>query len=168
MKRNLTLRSAIFLGHLLAVSSLHSQSYPYCAQYSDGSSLDCSFSTLSMCNQSVSGVGGVCILNPRGPGASTAGAGPPPFNATYVPQPPIQSSGPVALPSAPRQCNPVIDGTYCATAGGAASQSIAPIQSLSSDLAVGTDPPATLGAITFNSDGTNCIALFRRMSCGGP
>jgi hypothetical protein len=168
LKRNLTLRSAIFLGHLLAVSSLHAQSYPYCAQYSDGSSLDCSFSTLSMCNQSVSGVGGVCIFNPRGPGASTAGAGPPPFNATYVPLPPIQSSGPVALPSAPRQCNPVIDGTYCASAGSAASQSIAPIQSLSSDLAVGTDPPATLGAITFNSDGTNCIALFRRMSCGGP
>ena len=107
-----------------------------------------------MCNQSVSGVGGICILNPRAPGAPR----------------PIQqrSSGPLALPSAPRQCNPVVDGTYCATAGGAASQAIAPIQSLSGDLAVGTDPPATLGAITFNSDGTNCIALFRRMSCGGP
>jgi HdeA/HdeB family len=61
-----------------------------------------------------------------------------------------------------------VDGTYCATAGGAASPSIPPIQSFSSDLAIGTDPPATLGAITFNSDGTNCIALFRRMSCGGP
>ena len=65
-------------------------------------------------------------------------------------------------------CNPVIDGTYCATAGAAPPPSIAPIQSLSSDLAVGSDPPATLGAITFNSNGTNCIALFRRMSCGGP
>jgi hypothetical protein len=115
-------------------------------------------------------VGGICILNPRAPGPSAADAGPPPFNATYLPPPPIQqrSSGPLALPSAPSQCNPVVDGTYCATAGGAASQAIAPIQSLSSDLAVGTDPPATLGAITFNSDGTNCIALFRRMSCGGP
>jgi hypothetical protein len=162
------LRSAILLGYLLMVSSLHAQTDPYCAQYSDGSSLDCSFSTLSMCNQSVSGVGGICILNPRGPGPSAAGAGPPPFNSTYVPPPPIQqqSSAPVAFPSAQRQCNPVIDGTYCATAGGAAST--APMQSLSSDLAVGTDPPATLGAITFSSDGTNCIALFRRMSCGGP
>lgn len=165
----MTMRSAILFGYLLLVSPLHAQSYPYCAQYSDGSSLDCSFSTLSMCNQSVSGVGGICIHNPRGSGASAAGGGPPPFNTTYVPPPPIQqqSSGPVALPSAPRQCNPVVDGTYCATAGAAAAQSIAPIQSLSSDLAIGTDPPATLGAITFNSDGTNCIALFRRMSCGG-
>jgi hypothetical protein len=162
------MRSAILFGCLLIVSPLRAQSYPYCAQYSDGSSLDCSFSTLSTCNQSVSGVGGICILDPRGPSALATGAGPPPFNATYVP-PPIQqqSSVPVELPSAPRQCNPVVDGTYCATARGGASQSIAPIQSLSSDLAIGTDPPATLGAITFNSDGTNCIALFRRMSCGG-
>ena len=46
-------------------SSLHAQggfpTYPYCAQYSDGTSLDCSFSTLSMCYQSVTGLGGVCI-----------------------------------------------------------------------------------------------------------
>ena len=165
----MTIRSAILFGLLLISSPLHAQSYPYCAQYSDGSSLDCSFSTLSMCNQSVSGIGGICILNPRGSGASATGAGPPPFNATYLPPPPIQqqSSGQVALSGVPRQCNPVVDGTYCATAGGAAPQSIAPVQSLSSDLAIGTDPPATLGAITFNSDGTNCIALFRRMSCGG-
>lgn len=163
------IRSAILFGLLLIASPFHAQSYPYCAQYSDGASLDCSFSTLSMCNQSVSGVGEICILNPRGSGASATGAGPPPFNATYVPPPPIQqqSSGQVTLPSAPRQCNPVVDSTYCATAGGAAPQSIGPVQSLSSDLAIGTDPPATLGAITFNSDGTNCIALFRRMSCGG-
>jgi len=114
----MTIRYAILLGHLLIVSPLHAQNYPYCAQYSDGSSLDCSFSTLSMCNQSVSGVGGISILNPRAPGPSAADAGPPPFNATYLPPPPIQqrSSGPLALPNAPRQCNPVVDGTYCATA----------------------------------------------------
>ena len=53
-------------------SSLHAQggysTNPYCAQYSDGTSLDCSFSTLSMCYQSVTGVGGVCIDNPRAGG----------------------------------------------------------------------------------------------------
>jgi uncharacterized protein DUF3551 len=161
---------AILFSHLFMISPLHAQSYPYCAQYSDGPSLDCSFSSLSMCNQSVSGVGGICTPNPRGPGLSAAGSGPPAFNPTYVPPPPFQqrSPGPVAIPGAPRQCDPLIDGTYCAGAGGAAPPALAPIQSLSSDLAVGTDPPATLGAITFDSDGTNCIALFRRMSCGGP
>jgi len=160
---------AILFGQLFMISPLHAQNYPYCAQYDDGSE-DCSFSSLSMCNQSVTGVGGTCGLNPRGSSPSAASPGPPSFNPAYVPPPPIQqaTSGPVALPSAPQQCNPVIDGTYCATAGAAPPPSIAPIQSLSSDLAVGSDPPATLGAITFNSNGTNCIALFRRMSCGGP
>jgi Protein of unknown function (DUF3551) len=163
-------RSMILFVYVSMISPLLAQNYPYCAQYDGGSSLDCSFSTLSMCNESVSGVGGICTLNPRGPAPSTGGAGALPFNPTYVRPPPIQqqSSSAVTLPSAPGPCNPVINGTYCATAGGATSQSIAPIQSLSSDLAIGTDPPATLGAITFNSNGTNCIALFRRMSCGGP
>jgi hypothetical protein len=162
------LRSAILLGYLFTISPLHAQNYPYCAQYDDGSE-DCSFSSLSMCNQSVTGVGGTCGLNPRVSGSSAASAGPPSFNPAYVPPPPIQqlASGPVVLPSAQQQCNPAIDGTYCATAG-AAPPPLAPIQSLSGDLAVGSDPPATLGAITFNSNGTNCIALFRRMSCGGP
>src|SRR6516164_1946196 len=102
----MTIRYAILLGLLLIVSPLHAQNYPYCAQYSDGSSLDCSFSMLSMCNQSVSGVGGICILNPRAPGPSAADAGPPPFNATYLPPPPIQqrSSGLSSAPTAPRQC----------------------------------------------------------------
>jgi uncharacterized protein DUF3551 len=123
--------SVILLGHLLTFASVHAQGSPYCAQYSDGASLDCSFSSLSMCEQSVSGVGGICILNPRGAESSSATITPPTFNPSYVPPSP-------------------------------------PIQSLSNDLSVGSDPPATLGAITFNSDGSQCIELFRRMSCGGP
>ena len=70
----------------LTLSPLHAQSgfstLPYCAQYSDGTSLDCSFSTLSQCYQSVSGVGGVCINNPT----ATASAGNPqrPFGSPYA------------------------------------------------------------------------------------
>jgi Protein of unknown function (DUF3551) len=164
-------RSAILIGHLLVISPLHAQGNPYCAQYSDGASLDCSFSNLSMCEQSVTGVGGVCILNPRAAEPSSVSVTPLSSNSSYVPPPPMQqqSSGPLQFPDAPRPCNPVIDGTYCASAGSDSTQSgIAPIQSLSSDLSIGADPPATLGAITFNSDGSDCIGLFRRMSCGGP
>jgi hypothetical protein len=124
------LLSVILLGHLLTFASVHAQGNPYCAQYSDGASLDCSFSSLSMCEQSVSGVGGICILNPRGAGYSSANITPQTFDPSYVPPPPIQS--------------------------------------LSNDLSVGSDPPGTLGAITFNSDGSQCIGLFQRMSCGGP
>lgn len=75
-------RSMILLAYVLMISPLLAQNYPYCAQYDDGSSLDCSFSTLSMCNESVSGVGGICTLNPRGPAPSTGGAGALPFNPT--------------------------------------------------------------------------------------
>lgn len=140
MSKTMIVRSVVLLGQLVAFSPLRAQVYPYCAQYSDGASLDCSFSSLSMCEQSVSGVGGICILNPRGGAPSSAIAAPPSFNPAYVPPPPISQP----------------------------QSNIAPIQSFSSDLAIGGTAPATLGAITFNSDGSNCIGLFRRMSCGGP
>lgn len=168
------------LGGVGMTTMLHAQGngpgstgYPYCAQFSDGSSLDCGFSTLQMCEQSVTGVGGVCILNPAGPPS----AGPPnqgAYNLSAVPPPPIAPpSGPLQLPDASQQpppCNPLVDGTYCASAAGNGMQSpagIAPIQSLSSDLAIGGNPPATLGAINFSGNGSTCIGLLRWASCGG-
>lgn len=173
-------------------SSLHAQggysTNPYCAQYSDGTSLDCSFSTLSMCYQSVTGVGGVCIDNPRA-GGTALGNPQRPFGSPYafapspVPPPPMQtpaqqSQGPLDLPGPPAQqahaspsantapqppCNPLYGGTYCASAS---SNSFAPISSLSSDLMGATQPPATLGGVTFSSN-ADCIGILRRMSCGG-
>jgi hypothetical protein len=169
------------------------QNYPYCAQYSDGSSqVDCSFSTLSMCYQSVTGVGGTCINNPRSGASVPARNSEFAFGPAPVQPPPLQSQGPLQLPgttpqdqaqpeastadtqTATRPCNPVIDGTYCATA---ASNTTTPIQSLASDLSGGSDPPgainiagggyqpATLGAINFGGFGANCIGLFRQRSC---
>lgn len=41
---------------------------PYCAQFSDGSGMDCSYPSLQSCLASVNGVGGVCLVNPRSPG----------------------------------------------------------------------------------------------------
>ena len=171
----------VIFAYLLPLSPLHAQggfpTYPYCAQYSDGTSLDCSFSTLSMCYQSVTGVGGVCIDNPRagsvarGSGLQTA------FGPSPVPPPPIQQSqsalqlpGPVPLeqpaqaasPSPQPACNPLFEGTYCASA---ASNSFVPIQSLSSDLTGGGEPPATLGEATFSGE-LDCIGILRRESCG--
>jgi hypothetical protein len=174
-------------------SPLHAQgsipTYPYCAQYSDGASLDCSFSTLSMCYQSVTGLGGVCIDNPR---ASSVALGNPqrPFGLPYafapspVPPPPAQqlsaqqTQSRPQLPSAlPQQaptppstsvvpqppCNPLYSGTYCASAS---SNSFASISSLSSDLAGAAPSPTTLGSSTFSGD-TDCIGILRPFSCGG-
>jgi Protein of unknown function (DUF3551) len=185
----------ILVGSLLMLSPLHAQSgfstLPYCAQYTDGSSLDCSFSNLSQCYQSVSGVGGVCVDNPTagGTSSSAAAAAPQrPFGSPYafapapVPPPPTQSSaspssqGPVQLPGSPPQqtqaqtptqppppCNPLYDGTYCASAS---NNALAPASSLASDLDGAWQPSATMGGETFSGE-TNCFGIFRPSSCGG-
>jgi hypothetical protein len=168
----------IAIGHLLMTSPLSAQGAGYCAQFSDGSSADCGFSTLQMCEQSVTGVGGVCIDDPSGPAPPAQNQTP--YNSSAVSPPPFaqQSSSALQLPDPsqplppPLPCNPVIDGTYCASQGGSpvTAQSpagVAPMQSLSSDLAMGGDPPATLGAISFSGAGSGCIGLLRRMACGG-
>jgi Protein of unknown function (DUF3551) len=183
----------VLFGYLLTLPQLHAQggfsTLPYCAQYTDGSSLDCSFSTLSQCYESVSGVGGVCIDNPTAAGTASAANPQRPFGSPYafapspVPPPPMQQSptqqsqGPLQLPGPPPQqaqapqpaglapppCNPLYNGTYCASAS---SDSFAPISSLSSDLAGAAPPPATLGGSTFSGN-TNCIGILRPLSCGG-
>lgn len=68
-------------------------------------------------------------------------------------------------------CNPLIDGTYCATQGGRVSRggsssvNMGSIQSLSRDLSLGQDSPATFAGISFSGGNTTCIGLFRRASC---
>ena len=97
-----------------------------------------------MCEQSVTGVGGVCIDNPSGPGAASSvfGVAHP---TLFTPLPP-----PTILPS------------------GSPSQATAQIQSLSSNLAIdGGNAPATLGAINFSGSGSTCIALLFRSLCKG-
>jgi hypothetical protein len=67
---------AIVLACAGMTTALHAQQAPYCAQFSDGTSPSCSFATLQQCNASISGVGGVCNLNP-----ATPYQGPPPPGA---------------------------------------------------------------------------------------
>jgi hypothetical protein len=68
-------------------------------------------------------------------------------------------------------CNPVIDGTYCATQmpqSGSSSRStvnIPPVQSIGGDVLGSQERPATCGAITFQGGGTQCIGLLRRGRC---
>jgi hypothetical protein len=81
---------AIFLGYAGMTTALHAQQAPYCAQFSDGTSPNCSFATLQQCDASISGVGGVCNLNP----ASTYQA-PPRARYQYQYQQPFN---PMAMP----------------------------------------------------------------------
>ena len=74
-------------------------------------------------------------------------------------------------PAMAEPCNPVVDGTYCATQGPLGDRptqpsGMSPIQSLTSDLSLAQsrEQPATLGAITFQA-GRQCIGLFRTASC---
>jgi hypothetical protein len=76
-----------------------------------------------------------------------------------------------AAPARAQPCNPVIDGTYCATQpnprldwGTSSGGYFPPIQGIASDIGPSTDQPATLGAITFRG-GRTCIGLFRRGVC---
>jgi hypothetical protein len=70
------------------------------------------------------------------------------------------------------QCNPVIDGTYCASqsvrsnpAARPGSVGMQPVNSIARDLSVGRDQPATFGAITFQGGGSRCVGLLRRGAC---
>ena len=154
----MTAHSIIVLAHLVLVPSAHAQGVGgvYCAQYSDGTSPDCGFSSLQMCEQSVTGVGGVCIQNPAGPRGLPA-SGQVSYDSPPVPRLPFVQSGafpPAAVPPPPFDQS-------------AASQPPGDINSLSSDLAVGGDPPGTLGAINFSGDGSTCVGLLRWNRCGG-
>jgi hypothetical protein len=75
-------------------------------------------------------------------------------------------------PSFAQGCNPAVDGTYCASAGiksapaSSSSFNIPTRFSLSEPLGPGySDNPATIGAITFGTDGSKCIGLIRRSRC---
>jgi hypothetical protein len=77
----------------------------------------------------------------------------------------------VVATQAPAQpCNPIVDGTYCASqmprSSSATSESLssAQIRSLGNDLTSRNDPPATFGAITFGGGG-RCIGGLFRGSC---
>ena len=76
-----------------------------------------------------------------------------------------------------QQCNPAIDGTYCASVPIHNPASRGPSPSGLSNAALGSalssgsydslgsyDRPATLGAVTF-SGGSRCIGLLRKMNC---
>jgi hypothetical protein len=72
-----------------------------------------------------------------------------------------------------QDCNPVIDGTYCATQmtrprttwTPQSAPIMNPIRDLGSAMTVGTDTPGTLGGFSIRSGGTTCIGLLRRGSC---
>lgn len=73
--------------------------------------------------------------------------------------------------SANQPCDPLIDGTYCATQGGRLNNGTASsparmgsIQSLSGDLSLGQDQPATFGGISFSGSSV-CFGLLRRENC---
>jgi len=76
----------------------------------------------------------------------------------------------LGTPGLAQPCNPLIDGTYCATQS--KSTLDIPKSSTSPKLnfgdafsTVADNQPATLGAITFRGDGTRCMGLLRRGSC---
>ena len=69
-------------------------------------------------------------------------------------------------------CNPVIDGTFCATQMPAGRTSavrstptIRPVSDFGGAFSTGGDTPGTFAGISFRSSGSTCIGLLRRGSC---
>ena len=56
-----------------ALPAAAAPSYPWCAVYSNTSG-DCSFNTFQQCLETLSGIGGDCIDNPRYTGPAANGA----------------------------------------------------------------------------------------------
>lgn len=50
---------------MAATGPAQAQEYPYCASGQWAGGGGCSYSTLDQCRASISGVGGVCVSNPR-------------------------------------------------------------------------------------------------------
>ena len=79
-------------------------------------------------------------------------------------------AGVLGAPASAEPCNPVIDGTYCATQvirkrdEPISGSKLAPMQGIARDIGPWTDQPATLGGITFRG-GETCIGLLRRGAC---
>ena len=69
-----------------------------------------------------------------------------------------------------QQCNPLIDGTYCASqtirrSDTPARDANTPMIGIGRDLASTRDEAVTFGAITFRGDGTRCVGLMTRGNC---
>lgn len=136
----------LMLVSLAMASPAHAQGQHYCAMYPGNvAPEDCSFMSLEMCQQSINGLGGYCAVQtdaPPMPPAPLFRLFPEPAQPAAVPPPPLSNAAtsPVMLPDAPQSwpapppspaaaaqpsalprapCNPLIDGTYCASAGGA-------------------------------------------------
>jgi hypothetical protein len=79
----------------------------------------------------------------------------------------------LGAPAMAQPCNPVIDGTYCATqtirrsdaptSSGVSVQGLS-MHGLARDMGPWTDQPGMLGGIT-SRGGATCIGLLRRGTC---
>jgi hypothetical protein len=73
-------------------------------------------------------------------------------------------------PARAQSCNPVIDGTYCATqmpratTSAPSRQTMSPVGEIATSVSISQDTPGTLGAISFRG-GSTCIGLLRRGNC---
>ena len=68
LKSLLVASAAVGLGLLVSgCETRRVMDQPWCGTMSDIGRAECSYPTLEQCQASMSGVGGLCTLNPRGP-----------------------------------------------------------------------------------------------------
>jgi|SRR5215510_4450111 len=91
-----TLRLAVFLAAAIVAlaDTGDAQSPPWCAILDNDGNTDCSYDTEQQCLRTVSGIGGVCVRNPAGPGSQMAPPAPSSENAQGLLQLQQQDPGP--------------------------------------------------------------------------
>jgi len=66
MRQSLTLGIAFGVAALFIVDAAYAQNPPWCAIMDNNGTMQCNYSSQQQCLQTISGIGGECILNPAG------------------------------------------------------------------------------------------------------
>jgi hypothetical protein len=84
MRQSLTLGIAFGVAALFIVDAAYAQNPPWCAIMDNNGTMQCNFYTQQQCLQTISGIGGECILNPGG-NAPNSGQRAPLFGPLFGP-----------------------------------------------------------------------------------
>jgi len=93
MRQSLTLGIAFGVAALFIVDAAYAQNPPWCAIMDNNGTMQCNFYTQQQCQQTISGIGGECILNPAG-NAPNSGQRAPLFGPLFGPPSQSQDPGP--------------------------------------------------------------------------
>lgn len=92
--RNVLAASVLLVAVIAFASPLHAQNLPWCAIMDNDGTTQCNYFTQQQCLQTLSGIGGECIMNPAGSTPQSAPTAPNSENAQGLLPLQLQNPGP--------------------------------------------------------------------------